>query len=61
LNSVGKGTRPKSRSRLSVFLITLCALALAVVAPAIVLAQMYYGTITGVVTDATGLSYPARL
>jgi hypothetical protein len=54
LNCVGKGTRPKGRSRLSVFRITLCALALVVVTPAIVLAQIYYGTITGVVTDATG-------
>jgi hypothetical protein len=54
LNRVGEVMRNTSRSRLGFLTILCCAVALLLSCPTATQAQIYYGTITGIVTDATG-------
>ena len=53
LNRVGMAVRSASRSRLVLFSILVCTVVLLLSGP-VSQAQIYYGSITGTVTDSTG-------
>jgi len=54
LNRIGEALRTTGRARLGFPTILCCAVALLLSCPTATQAQIYYGTITGIVTDATG-------